>query len=392
MSEAIETYGKEMASIEDIYRLLPAQHGRRLTIPAIFNRSYDENFISDYLAYILDPEINGIGVAPLNALLNLVDEDSIASDSAVKIDREFTFKDGGRIDFLIHLDEEKIIGIENKITAFEGVNQTASYDKSIASEFPNTTPCLIFLTPQDTQATSPHFKTLKYTNLFKALRELPFSSLADIHKNVLWEDFLAHLEEYIIMGNKTLDLNEKTRLYLKHQNMLDELTRSLEEDAKNRQNYALARIKELFSDWDAYGRPSDRSHWYVKNNWYLGNGKGTYVFAQFPFQPEDFVKSQKIVFSVGAYPINEVLRPFNGYFLANYSEAVKAFCTQFKMQAFPKIGGPNFWIAWKEYPYDPIISTEIDRVFSTAREELKPLEEIIDRALATYEASKNTPI
>ena len=39
------------------------------TVPEIFNKSYDENFISKYFSYILDPKKNGIGFEPIEKII-----------------------------------------------------------------------------------------------------------------------------------------------------------------------------------------------------------------------------------------------------------------------------------------------------------------------------------
>jgi hypothetical protein len=55
------------AALSDIGQIVdkpPEELARPYTIPAAFRRPYDENFISDYLAFILDPDKNGIGNSP----------------------------------------------------------------------------------------------------------------------------------------------------------------------------------------------------------------------------------------------------------------------------------------------------------------------------------------
>ena len=69
----VEQYRAQFPILVKQYRKAKGRRPRPLTIPEIFRSSYDENFISDYLAYILDPQRNGIGPAPLEALLNLCD-------------------------------------------------------------------------------------------------------------------------------------------------------------------------------------------------------------------------------------------------------------------------------------------------------------------------------
>ena len=86
----LENYHLQLNDLSRIYTQTPETKTSPLTIPAVFGRSHRENFISDYLAYILDPTKNGIGVAPLSALLELcqVPPDSLHLDE-VEIYREY---------------------------------------------------------------------------------------------------------------------------------------------------------------------------------------------------------------------------------------------------------------------------------------------------------------
>ena len=94
---------KYQAALAEMARSYPSLSGtveRPLTIPVIFGRSYDENFISDYLAYILDPDRNGIGDEPLVRLLELVVPEAEMPDiEVVEITREYSLG-SGRIDLL----------------------------------------------------------------------------------------------------------------------------------------------------------------------------------------------------------------------------------------------------------------------------------------------------
>ena len=51
----LEEYQTSIVDLERLFIKSPPTRSRQLTIPEIFRRSYDQNFISDKLAYILDP-------------------------------------------------------------------------------------------------------------------------------------------------------------------------------------------------------------------------------------------------------------------------------------------------------------------------------------------------
>ena len=107
----IERYKTSLAKMQGEYEHIRPSHSRNLTIPNIFRKTFDENFLSDYLAYILDPQINGIGITPLKSLIKVTfPETDDRYWKNTKIYREYALE-GGRIDILIVTDDETIIGI-----------------------------------------------------------------------------------------------------------------------------------------------------------------------------------------------------------------------------------------------------------------------------------------
>jgi len=101
MSRMIE-YERRLNNLTEIYSYLPDEKDRD-TILGIFNKRYDENYISDYLAFILDPYRNGIGTQPLNMILDYFTEEdnSLSKEDNIEINREFTLSNNRRIDLLI---------------------------------------------------------------------------------------------------------------------------------------------------------------------------------------------------------------------------------------------------------------------------------------------------
>ena len=125
----------------------------KITILDILNKShYDENFISDWLAFIFNPEINGIGNKTIFSLINSLDisksniqnedikkewsynikelKDTINEQKFIGIEREKVIDDNKRIDVLIKYSNTWII-IENKINSMENGTQTRNYYKYI---------------------------------------------------------------------------------------------------------------------------------------------------------------------------------------------------------------------------------------------------------------------
>ena len=122
-------------------------------MPTVFGKNGNENFISDWLAFILNPAVNSVGVQPLNLLLELLDNGDagiVLSDSA-ETDMGNTgeysscrecYLDGdndNRIDLLFKVedgDEKYLFAIENKVYAGPSKNnQLGEYNKAKVKGF-----------------------------------------------------------------------------------------------------------------------------------------------------------------------------------------------------------------------------------------------------------------
>ena len=80
------------------------------TIPSIFKRSYDENFISDYLAHILNPIDSGLGFSPIQSLLRFASNPFCLTENdviGIQVFREYQLSDESRIDILIVLKKNQ---------------------------------------------------------------------------------------------------------------------------------------------------------------------------------------------------------------------------------------------------------------------------------------------
>jgi hypothetical protein len=208
----------------NILAIQPSEPTKPLTIPASLRRSYDENFLSDYLAYILNPKHNGIGIHPLAALCRSYgrNPDDLFLDKVI-IYREYGL-DSGRIDLLLEIEGQWVLGIENKIFSPEGEGQTISYAKHINSKFQNVDRDFLFLTIGGERAQEDVFRSVSYNRLLVALKTVTLADDIEIRKRILWEDFLQHLEEYIVMSTSgQFAFSEKAKLYLEHYRMLQDM-------------------------------------------------------------------------------------------------------------------------------------------------------------------------
>lgn len=388
VKEELSFLAERIEVIEEKAKLFIDRKSTRETIPALFRRAYDENFLSDYLAYILDPARNGIGGEPLQALLSLAFDDSFDLDlEEITILREYTFEDqnDGRIDLLIKLgvqSENGVIGIENKIYATEQGNQTLSYAQGFKKDFKGCAHYLIFLTPDGRLPLSKEFKVVSYVQLCQALREIRYPVLNDIHKCVIWEDFLAHLEEYIAMSKGKLELSGKTRLYLEHRQILETLNNAYEQDAQKVYDYVTASIKNCFGEeWNCNFQGRNPYQEINRDAWKMGK---YYLFFQYRFSRDNLLFKDQLACMLGAYP---------GRHAGSFVEWLKAndmhipeICQTHEMDAYPKIPEEkgNLLIAYKLYPLSNEDIPQMEQQLVRAAQEFSEFIPVIDEMVRIY--------
>lgn len=259
------------------YANLPYQPPKPTTIPGIFNKTYDENFLSDFLAYILNPFENGIGMAPINKLIAFSKAGEITpikeslSPKDISLEREYTFMDQKRIDILINVKDEVIISIENKILSCEGLDQTKNYSNALKIEFPEHRHICFFLSPSvNSKPSSDGFLPLSYKELYEILEPFANHPFRSDRKRILFKEFILHVKEYIMTAS-SLNLSEKSKLYLKHKDVIDDLVTSFRNNTKDHFEYISEIIKNVFSEekseWIFDFNP-DRTYQKVfKSNW-----------------------------------------------------------------------------------------------------------------------------
>lgn len=197
------------------------------TMPIIYNKPYSENYISDWLAFILNPEINELeNEQPLNILLSLAGKGKIKDNEYVDFSnpREVRLDDESRIDFLIpvyknskakenHQSPLYYIAIENKIFAGEVKKkgkkpQTERYYDWVQDKKPNDNNIFIFLTPFGTKAEHHKFSNISYEKFIKHLNVAYESKRSKMSEKsrVYVSEFIEHMKEYIL--NKSFSEND----------------------------------------------------------------------------------------------------------------------------------------------------------------------------------------
>jgi hypothetical protein len=389
MSKMIK-YERRLSNLAEIYSYLPDEKDRD-TILGIFNKRYDENYISDYLAFILDPYRNGIGTQPLNMILDYFTEEdnSLSKEDNIEINREFTLSNNRRIDLLININDSLIIGIENKIFAVESQNQTSDYAKNIRNMFGNDKDYLfIFLTKGGKEATSEEFLSLTYKVLVSLFKKVAFDFSENIRKSIYYQDFIIHLEEFIMTDN-SFNLSEKSKLYIANHDMIKDLKDSLIEDSKSGFDKIESYIKNYFDekesdDWEynfANNTGSSNRGWQqlYKDDWYL---KGELsVHFEYHFGPKDFFLRDSIKYMVDAEGKRKekFIQLFEKYYQENKAE----------FEALNIENRPDerdYAVAYKSY-YPK--RNSILEVINQSLEEFYFLIEIIDKTMAEYKEGED---
>ena len=208
------------------------------TIARIFNKESTENFISDWIAFLIDPNTFGT-TEILNALLKTADCNfQISENENVSVEREKIFNDHRRIDFYIET-EEIIIGIENKIWSDLGNNQLEDYVKSldkICKELGKKESVKILLYPQENKCQKIMsilksdkdcgFITITYEQFIEALKDLKINFVDNLRSAFLLQDFITYVEEYIMTDNfYSLENFKWIEFYKDNAQIIEELER-----------------------------------------------------------------------------------------------------------------------------------------------------------------------
>ncbi|MET3684380.1 hypothetical protein ABID56_002507 [Alkalibacillus flavidus] len=239
-------------------------------ITVMGNKFHDENAISDYLAYILNPEINGVGTQPLNNLMNLINYPADLSETdKIEIKREHELTNKRRIDFLITISDETIIAIEHKVFTGEHGDQTWDYEQQINHEFPNSHYEIhyVLLSPHGKTPLNPSFTPIDYFQLVDALKQVTTDVLRDIRKAVLYNEIIRHLEGHFL-NDKTLEISKKTELLMDYSGMINDLLQNLEDDYKDIFDFIESYIKNYFNkEWNIKFQHGRHYHQIYKQNW-----------------------------------------------------------------------------------------------------------------------------
>lgn len=245
---------QELNQLQKLYNYLPNEPEPTISILDIFNKTYNENYISDFLAYILNPTQNGIGIGPLQKLTGFGggkwNTDLENPNIKIEIIREFVLANNRRVDLVILINDSLVIGIENKVFTGEHNKQTIDYAKRLKARFKDYEYVFLLLSPEGKKPLSDAFRAMSYSDLHYLLASISYDAVKDIRKTVIFEDFKTHLEDKF-MNQNAFSLSKKAELFIEYGRMLEDLKKSFEEDYKNVLKVILQMIKENLQQVDA---------------------------------------------------------------------------------------------------------------------------------------------
>lgn len=184
----------------------------------------NENLISNWLFFLLNPDTNGIGNKCVNALveaLNINNLDFNKQDFQYG-EREGTTDNKKRPDIILKYSKYWIV-IENKIKSHENGNQTIEYYNDAVNKKKDENIIFVYLKPSfnDSVPKSNKFKILTYEELLKSLEKIV---IEDYSENEQYKYF--YLTEFIkTINSLTNDETDKEYENFKIENtkMIDSL-------------------------------------------------------------------------------------------------------------------------------------------------------------------------
>ncbi len=241
--------------------LVHSTPSKPFTMPCIFGKEHGENFMSDWLSFCLDPDLNGIGYEPLNMLLKCAKSNKRIDKNIEYADfesvREVVLDKDSRIDLLIPVYEKKnpekpkyYIAIENKILAKEGENQTKKYQEHIEKSSPETkgNNIYIFLHNDENQKlTSELFRSVLYKDLIDEFKKIPLNFVSDLRRAFLFNEFIIHVQEHIVNSGYELTQGNCDLISLAG-SVIEEYSKDKNNELLERAYTECIKIKDIFYD------------------------------------------------------------------------------------------------------------------------------------------------
>lgn len=191
----------------------------------------NENLISNWLFFLLNPDTNGVGNKCVNALVKALDINNLDFDKQDYQygEREESTDNKKRPDIILKYSKYWII-IENKINSHENGNQTIEYYNDAINKKKDENIIFVYLKPSfnDSVPQSDKFKTLTYDKLLNEFKKIVIEDYSD---NEQYKYF--YLTEFIKTINSLTDdeIDENYEKFkIENTKMIDNLCRYLNKE------------------------------------------------------------------------------------------------------------------------------------------------------------------
>ena len=255
---------KELVELEKALESLKTKK-QKISFLDVINKTYDENIVSNWLSFILDPDSNGIGNKPIDVLLNAVDYNKNVELGEFRgIWREESTNDNKRMDLVIRYANIWIV-IENKIYSSEHNKQTKKYfdyieeEKGKEKEDPVKDVVYIYLRPDwnnPDKTNIPYkkykgnkdngFRNLYYSELINGLNNIKKSDYKEKEKFIYLKNFIENGEKYY-MG-KEMKITKEIETYIKYMDKIQKIKNEYEDLRKKILNKLVGSLKEEFEN------------------------------------------------------------------------------------------------------------------------------------------------
>ena len=237
----------DRSEFQEFVRKLQTAKGLEKTIPAVFGIERKEVYITKWLAYMLSADI--IGADVLNAFLSLCGESkTIGHGDAVTVHAEYSFSSQKRIDILVFTDKY-LIGIENKLYADEGEDQTNNYSNEMEKEAGGRKVVKIFLRPEYNKSRSGYFDNITYTQLLENIDGIDYSDEdVDQFDKMMFIEFKKYIRECLCVNYEFPRMSEKARLYHQYAEAVMKAKKEYEVFANNLRDWLKSELETQMNE------------------------------------------------------------------------------------------------------------------------------------------------
>lgn len=227
----------------------------KITFLDVLRKVNNEEIISNWLSFLFNPKINGLGDKIAQILLDICDSNINLKEQEFKyIKREEYIEDKKRIDILIEYSKTLIV-IENKIGSWENGNQTKKYFNYIEKIKQDKDVIYIYLKPKWNSSNPSKrktneengFRVVCYEQLIDELKKININDYKseNRYKYTYLETFIQEGERYLKMDNE-ISINDEVKFYLKHEEEWKEIEKRYNNKNNNLRKRLVETIKESF--------------------------------------------------------------------------------------------------------------------------------------------------